>query len=115
MLRGLRTLLAAALVLFLGCRSRSANPVEDPSGTQDVSRFVLRSLQGTRDGELLDVRASYGDESRTLRLGLHLRVTPPARLESGTWTGPSGEGTVRQRSVTFLGGQSGPPSIGGSF
>jgi hypothetical protein len=42
-------------------------------------------------------------------------VTPPAKLETGSWSGLGGQGTVRQRSVTFLGGQSGPPSIGGRF
>ena len=42
-------------------------------------------------------------------------MTPPTQLESGTWNGLGGEGAVHERASTFLGGQSGPPSIGGSF
>ena len=39
----------------------------------------------------------------------------PTHVESGTWRGFGEQGTVRERSSTFLGGQSGPPSIGGRF
>ena len=103
-------------LLFCGCASRSAAPVETlGSGLQDVSRLALTSLQGTRDGDRLDVRATYGDGSSTLRVDLQFRVTPPTRLQSGTWTGLAGQGTVQERSVTFLGGQSAMPSIGGRF
>jgi hypothetical protein len=104
-----------SLVILTGCGSRATNPVEDLGGAQDVSTFALRSLKGTRDGELLEVRALYGDDSRSLSVALRFKVTPPARLESGTWSGLASEGGVRERSVTFLGGQSGPPSIGGRF
>jgi hypothetical protein len=103
------------MVMLTGCGSRPTNPVEDLGGTHDVSTFALRSLKGTRDGELLEVRALYGDDSRSLRVDLQFKVAPPARLESGTWTGLAGKGGVRERSVTFLGGQSGRPSIGGRF
>lgn len=106
---------ALSLVLVAGCGSRPAKPVENLEGTYDVSAFALKSLKGTRDGEFLGVRALYGDGSRSITVDLRFKVTPPTRLESGTWTGSAGEGGVRERSVTFLGGQSGPPSIGGRF
>src|SRR6266540_928938 len=102
-------------MLMAGCASRPTSAVEDLSGARDVSKFVLRSLKGTRDGERLVAQAIYGDGSRSLTVLMNFKVTPPARLESGTWTGLSGEGSVRERSLTFLGGQSGPPSIGGNF
>ena len=57
----------------------------------------------------------YGDGSRQLRADLRFKVTPPTRLESGTWMGLAGQGSVEQRAVIFLGGQSGPPSVGGRF
>ena len=69
----------------------------------------------TRDGERLEVHALYGDGSRSLIVRLHFNVTPPAQLATGTWAGPDVKGEVRQRSITFLGGQSGAPSIGGRF
>jgi hypothetical protein len=115
MLSGLPALAVWGLVILTGCGSRPSDPVEDLGGARAVANFALRSLQGTRDGERLEVLALYGDGSRDLSVRLHFRVTPPARLESGAWTGLAGEGHVRERSVTFLGGQSGPPSIGGRF
>ena len=89
--------------------------MEKLGGSMDVSAFRLQSVRGTRDGERLDVLASYGDGSRTLHVRLRFDVTPPARLINGTWTGAGVAGDVRQRSVTFLGGQSARPSIGGKF
>jgi hypothetical protein len=113
-----RTAAAFTLASFLvltGCSSRPAKSVESLNGTADVSAFTLKSLKGTRDGERLEVHALYGDGSQDLIVRLEFNVTPPARLTSGTWTGLSGAGEVRQRAVTFLGGQSGKPSIGGRF
>ncbi len=106
MFRGLAPAAVVSLAMLIGCGSRQSHAVEGP---------VLRSLKGTRDGDVLRVRAVFGDDAQSLRVDLRFKVTPPTRLESGTWTGPAGEGTVRERSVTFLGGQSGPPSIGGKF
>jgi hypothetical protein len=103
------------LIILSGCGSRPTKPVENLGSANDVSSLALRSLEGIRDGERLEVRAVYGDDSRTLQVDMLFNVTPPARLVSGTWSGLASEGTVRERSVTFLGGQSGPPSIGGRF
>ena len=105
----------SAFVIFVGCRSEPVKPVESLGGTHDVSAFQLTSLKGTRDGERLEVHASHGDGASNLTVRLQFNVTPPARLTSGTWTGVGGNGDVRQRAVTFLGGQSGAPSIGGRF
>ena len=105
----------ASLIILIGCGSEPSKPVESLSGTHDTSAFVLRSLKGTRDGERLEVHALYGDGSQSLIVRLHFNVTPPAKLASGTWTDAAVKGEVRQRSITFLGGQSGAPSIGGRF
>jgi hypothetical protein len=106
---------ASLIIVLAACGAEPRDPVERIGGTHDVSAFTLRSLEGGRDGERLDVQAVYGDGTDTLLVRLRFDVTPPARLTSGTWTGLAGEGTVRERSVTFLGGQSGAPSIGGRF
>jgi hypothetical protein len=109
--------MAAMILLALaGCRGREAKPVEDLSGAADVSRFVLSSIRGTRDGDRLDVRAVFGgDAGGLIRVDLRFTIGVPTSLRSGTWTGLASGGDVRERSVTFLGGQSGPPSIGGRF
>jgi hypothetical protein len=105
----------ASLIILAACGSGPSKPVESLAGSYDVSAFVLRALKGTRDGDRLEVHALYGDGSQSLTVRLQFNVTPPTRLASGTWTGLAGDGEVRQRSVTFLGGQSGSPSIGGRF
>lgn len=115
MLHKLAAFALASLSIVAGCGSGPSKPVESLGGTRDVSGFVLKSLKGTRDGERLQVHALYDDGSRSLLVRLQFNVTPPPRLASGTWTGLEGEGGVRQRSVTFLGGQSAAPSIGGRF
>ena len=104
-----------SLACLVSCGRRPPEPVQDLGGGGTVSAFVLKSLRGTRDGTRLQVEATYGDESQKLLVRLQFEVNPQARLESGMWTGPAGEGPVRERSVTFLGGQSGRPSIGGTF
>ena len=115
MLREVAALALTSFVMLTGCGSPPSKLVEGLGSTHDVSGFALRFLKGTRDGERLEIRALYGDGSRTLSLHLHFNVTPPARLVSGRWAGLAGEGQVGERSLTFLGGQSGPPSIGGRF
>lgn len=104
-----------SLVVLTSCASREAKPIEDLTGARDVSIYTLRSLQGTRDGDRLDVKALYGNGVEGVTVDLVFKVTPPTRLESGSWSGLGGKGSVQERSVTFLGGQSGPPSIGGRF
>lgn len=108
----------AALVLLglAGCRTRDARPVEDLGGGVDVSRFALTSIKGTRDGDRLDVQAIFGGAAgQQIRVDLRFTVGIPTTLKSGTWTGVGSGGGVKERSVTFLGGQSGPPSLGGRF
>ena len=102
-------------MILAACTRQPPRPVEDLGGGRDASQFELTTLKGTRDGERLDVKAVYSSGSDHITVDLHFRVTPPTRLESGTWNGLAKEGAVRERSSTFLGGQSGPPSLGGRF
>lgn len=107
---------ATSFLVLAGCQGRDARPVQDLGGGQDVSRFTLTSVRGTRDGDRLDVRAMFGDGGgASIRVDLHFIVGVPTHLESGTWVGLGSAGGVRERSATFLGGQSGAPSIGGRF
>src|SRR4051794_40164918 len=115
MFPNMTALVLTCLGIVAGCGSGPGKPVERIGGTYDVSGLVLKSSKGTRDGENFRVHLLYGDGSQSLLVRLQFNVTPPARLASGTWTGLGSEGTVRQRSVTFLGGQSSAPSIGGRF
>lgn len=108
-------LAVTGVLLLTGCAKPPAKPVEDLGGGQNVSQFTLTSLKGTRNGDRLDVQALYGNGVGRIAVKLHFEVTPPTHLESGTWEGLGRKGAVHERTSTFLGGQSGPPSLGGSF
>ncbi len=59
------------------------------------------------------------DSSSILILNLRFTIGSPMTLESGAWrwtrSGSLLTGAVAARSISFLGGQDGPPSIGGRF
>jgi hypothetical protein len=106
-------------LLLAGCGRSERRPLEDLSGHEDLSGFKIQSIRGVRDGDRLAAQALVSDSSSILTLDLHFAIGSPTTLESGTWrwSRPGGllNGTVSARSVTFLGGQDGPPSIGGTF
>ncbi len=109
--------LCAALLLS-ACAPKHP-PVEDLTGRQDLSLFKLYTLRGTRDGDRLQAQAVFTDSSSILTLEMRFAVGSPTTLESGTWrwsrNNQTTTGTISSRSVMFLGGQDGPPSIGGVY
>lgn len=117
--RASQRLLPCFLVLLASCARSSRPPLEDLHGRENLSSFVLDQVRGTRDGERLNADARFGDGSSTLTVNLHFAIGAPTRLESGRWewtrNGNRATGTVAERSVMFLGGQDGPPSLGGRF
>jgi len=114
----MRLALSCAFVLLAACGARRPL-VEDLSSHQDLSLFKLQGIEGKRDGDRLAARVLISDSSSMLTLDLHFAIGSPTVLQSGTWlwtrTGQLLRGGVAARSVIFLGGQDGPPSIGGSF
>ncbi|HMD47844.1 MAG TPA: hypothetical protein VKG79_02045 [Bryobacteraceae bacterium] len=110
-----------ALLVFTACCGFHRSVVEDVSGDHDLSYFKLESVRGMRDGDHLSVQAAISDSSSTLSVNMRFAIGSPTKLESGTWNWTHPEtthidnGQIAERSVTFLGGQDGPPSIGGSF
>lgn len=76
-------------------------------------------MRGTRDGDRLQTLATFSDSSSILTVEMRFAIGSPTKLESGTWRWSRNNqlqgGTVTARSVTFLGGQDGPPSIGGTY
>jgi hypothetical protein len=111
--------LCCAIVFVTACAKPPKPPVEDLSGRENLSSFTLTQVRGTRDGDVLDAQAKFGDGSSTLTVTMRFDVGSPTKLKSGRWQWTRGgriaNGTVAERSVMFLGGQSGPPSVGGRF
>lgn len=107
-------------VLLLACCGRSKTAaIEDLSGQADLSLFKLHTLRGTRDGDRLQTQAVFSDSSSILTMEMNFAIGSPTTLQSGAWrwsrNNQMASGTIAARSVTFLGGQDGPPSIGGTF
>jgi len=109
--------LLAALLTACGEPKRSL--LQDLSGHDQLTQFTLQSIRGTRDGDRLRAQLMISDSSSILTIEMNFAIGSPTRLEGGTWSwgrqGQLSKGTVTARSVTFLGGQDGPPSIGGTF
>src|SRR5437764_1032757 len=107
------------LIFIFGCGGPQHPALEDLSGRDDLSFFKLGAISGTRDGDRLDARAILTDSSSILTMDLRFAVGSPTTLVRGAWRwtriNPRTSGGVAARSVTFLGGQDGPPSIGGRF
>jgi hypothetical protein len=110
----MRFKLCCALILLTACAAKHPL-IEDLSGRENLSMYALDSVHGARDGDHLTARAILSDGSSTLTLEMQFLVGPNTTLQSGTWQWMSKSGAVSERSVTFLGGQSGPPSVGGRF
>ncbi len=112
-------LVCFAAILLLACGGTKHPAVEDLSHHEDLALFKLQSARGTRDGDRLRTQMMFSDTSSILTVDMQFAVGSPTTLESGTWRWNRNSqplsGTVTARSVTFLGGQDGPPSIGGAF
>ena len=103
----------------VSCAHASKSVLQDVSGREDLSSFKLSAVHGVRDGDRLAAQVLISDSSSILTLDLHFAIGSPTTLQSGSWTwsrpGRLLNGTLAARSVQFLGGQDGPPSIGGTF
>ena len=108
-----------AVILIASCSRPPKPPLVDVRGREDLSSFKLEQVRGTRDGDRLDARATFGDGASTLTVNLHFAVGSPTTLTSGEWSwmrnGKLAAGSVEPQSVMFLGGQDGPPSVGGTY
>jgi hypothetical protein len=117
--RILAVLMACGALLLPSCATSERALVQDIPKHQDLPQFRLQSIAGTRDGDRLRAEAIISDSSSILAIEMQFAIGSPTTLQSGAWrweqTGQLATGVVQARSVTFLGGQDGPPSIGGTF
>ncbi|MCL5743503.1 MAG: hypothetical protein M1541_06195 [Acidobacteria bacterium] len=109
-----------AAVLFAACQNGSKPMIQRIRDGQDLTSYHLQSVAGTRDGDRLRAEVVFASKnSSLLRMDLRFRIGVPTRLEDGKYRWNQGsqatQGNVTAKSVTFLGGQSGRPSIGGVF
>lgn len=111
--------MTCSLLFLLNCQNLQEFAIQDLTEQTTLSNYRMISLTGTRDGDRMPVQVVFRSPSGELHLDLLFRIGVPTRLELGryAWTRQSEdlEGRVRERSVTFLGGQSDNPNLGGVF
>jgi hypothetical protein len=117
---GLGPVILVLILCIAGCaRPPARPPVEDLSGHDNLTAYRLAQVRGTRDGDRLKAEATFADGASALVVAMQFAIGSPTTLSAGTWQwtrdGSVAQGTVAARSVMFLGGQDGPPSIGGRF
>src|SRR5436190_12776840 len=115
-----RRALALTAILTLAACQNSKLRIRRTRDNQELSSYRLRSMTGIRDGDKLLSQVVVGDTTGTLTMQMKIQIGVPPRLEIGNYTwqkkdSPPTQGLVRASSVTFLGGQNGPPSLGGMF
>ncbi len=112
-------LLALAAAGGLACSPRLQPGVYN-ADSQTPLAYELREIRGVRDGDRMEAAVEFTHpDGSTLSLRLHLAIGVPTSLRTGTYRRSGTEaiesGEVRARSLTFLGGQSDWPNVGGSF
>ena len=115
----LSLLVCSAVFLLSYCRNIEEATIENLQEKSTLTDYQMISLEGRRDGDRLPVRLVFEAPSSKLRMDLLFRIGVPTRLESGQYQWERQdevlEGRVRASSVTFLGGQSDNPNLGGVF
>ena len=106
------------LLLLAGCARQHA-AIERVRDDSPVGQYHLQGVTGVRDGDQLQAKAVFSDKDSVLTLDMHFKIGVPTKLATGSYQWKQSnrtiEGAVTSNSVTFLGGQNGPPSIGGVF
>ena len=112
-------LVCTLLFLLPYCRNIEEATIENLQEESTLTDYQMISLTGRRDGDRLPVRLVFEAPSSNLRMDLLFRIGVPTRLESGQYHWERQDevlqGLVRASSVTFLGGQSDNPNLGGVF
>ncbi len=115
----LSLLVCSAFFLLSYCRNIEEATIENLQEKSTLTDYLMTSLEGRRDGDRLPVRLVFEAPSSNLRMDLLFRIGVPTRLESGQYRWERQDevlgGPVRASSVTFLGGQSDNPNLGGVF
>ena len=101
------------------CGGPQSPKLERIADRTELPVHELRSLTGYRDSDVLRTKMILAADSSMLTMDLRFRIGVPTRLEGGSYLWQQADtvlrGPVEQVSASFLGGQSGRPSIGGTF
>jgi hypothetical protein len=115
----IRIVLILALLSVMGCANDEYR-FERIDGPQPTPlRFKFDGIRGVRDGASVSAEARFTDGADFLTMNITLVLVPPPEFRSGRYEGTVGgkmiKGQVEGPSITFFGGQSDQPSVGGVF
>ena len=107
------------LMLVFGCASAQYK-FERIDGDQSVSLpLKFEGLYGLRDGAQVKAEGQFADGNDVVTMNVVLFLRPPAEFQSGTYQAVIGgkmtSGAVDCPSLTFQGGQTALPTVGGVF
>ena len=114
-----RIFLFIMLMSMLGCANTDYRfeHIEGDKSTELPLKFD--GIYGVRDGALVTAEARFNDGADTVSVNMVLFLRPPAEFRSGTYQGVLGGKTISWSvecpSLTFLGGQTALPDVGGLF
>lgn len=108
-----------ALTLAFAC-TRTEYRFERIDGDQPVSLpLKFDGLYGVRDGAQVRAEGRFADGNDVVTMNVVLYLRPPAEFQSGTYEAVIGgkmiSGSVECPSLTFQGGQTALPTVGGVF
>ena len=115
----MRVFLLFALLLISGCANPQFRFEQIDRDPPVVLPLSLDGFYGLRDGATVNAEARFsgGNDSVTMNVVLFLR--PPAEFRAGKYQGIIGgtmiSGSVECPSLTFQGGQTALPTVGGIF
>jgi len=113
------TSVVVTTMLLTACGRPQSPRLERIADRTELPAHALRSLTGYRDADVLHTKVILAADSSTLTMDLRFRIGVPTRLEKGSYLWRQADtvlrGPAKQVSTTFLGGQSGRSSIGGTF
>jgi hypothetical protein len=112
-------LLLFPMMCLLGCLN-TENRFERIDGDRYVALpLKLDGFYGVRDGSLVKAEARFVDGNDMVTMNMTLFLRPPAEFQSGTYqaviAGMMKSGSVECPSLTFQGGQTALPTVGGVF
>lgn len=111
--------LGSCLLLLIGCNPERSPVIEDAASGQVLAEFSEVRRTGRRDGDRLPANIRMSASGSRLDLSLLFRIGVPTSLLEGSYVWANGgqtrSGKVQSRSLTFLGGQSDHPNLGGIF
>jgi hypothetical protein len=114
-----RSLLLVTLIIVFGC-SKPEYRFERIDGDQPVALpLKFEGLYGIRDGAQVKAEGHFADANDSVTMNVVLFLRPPAEFQSGAYQAVIGgkkmSGSVECPSLTFQGGQTALPTVGGVF